>query len=801
MNKFIGKVVRFFIKTFSGTGLEQELNTGAEGTLTVPEIIPICRKVAADSAVLLKNDGVLPIGDSRTVALFGRASFDYFTVGYGSGGDVVAPYKVNLAEGLKNAGVKLEETLLKKYDDWRADPKNKPDEGFWGHWPMSFPEMPLSDEDIAVAANNADVAVVTVGRAAGEDRENVLEPGSFYLTEDERKILAAVTKAFDKVAVVLDCGNIIDLSWIKEYNPGAVLFAWQGGMESGNALADVLTGAVNPSGKMPSAVAYSYEDYPSSADFGGADRNNYVEDIYVGYRYFETFCPEKVMYPFGFGLSYTDFEYSAELKLSGTIVCGAVTVKNVGERTGKAVAQIYLQKPCGKLGAAARELIGFFKREIAAGETVTENVSVDLKEFASFDDAGATGHPSSYVLEEGVYSVYVGGDSRSAEKVASFDLPFTEVKHVSEALPVPESSAFKRIKNVDGKVTWEQAPTAKRNLKERILGNLPAETTSDCPVDDFSKVRSGEASLDDFVAGLTIDELRTLAHGQGKMNSALGAAGNAGAFCGVSDSLIKKGVKPVITTDGPAGIRLRRVTALIPCGTALAATFDTDSVTRLYDLIGKEMVAVGSDLLLAPGMNIHRNVLCGRNFEYYSEDPLLAGLTAAATVNGVQANGVGACPKHFAVNSQEYRRKFTDSVVSPRALREIYLKAFEVMIRHCSPKAIMTAYNKINGTYCYYNYDLATVILRNEWGFKGTLITDWWAEPGESKEFPGVKNSALRVRAGVNVLMPGEINRVFQTPNADKIRSSMRVPNGLTLGELQRNAKYVLSFHLNNGKK
>ena len=744
MNKFIGKVVRFFIKTFSGTGLEQELNAGAEGTLTVPEIIPICRKVAADSAVLLKNDGVLPISDIQTVALFGRASFDYFTVGYGSGGDVVAPYKVNLAEGLKNAGVKLEETLLKKYDDWRADPKNKPDEGFWGHWPMSFPEMPLSDEDIAVAASNADVAVVTVGRAAGEDRENVLKPGSFYLTEDERKILAAVTKAFDKVAVVLDCGNIIDLSWIKEYNPGAVLFAWQGGMESGNALADVLTGAVNPSGKMPSAVAYSYEDYPSSADFGGADRNNYVEDIYVGYRYFETFCPEKVMYPFGFGLSYTDFEYSAELKLSGTIVCGAVTVKNVGKRTGKAVAQIYLQKPCGKLGAAARELIGFFKREIAAGETVTENVSVDLKEFASFDDAGATGHPSSYVLEEGVYSVYVGGDSRSAEKVASFDLPFTEVKHVSEALPVPESSAFKRIKNVDGKVTWEQVPTAKRDLKERILGNLPAETTSDCPVDDFSKVRSGEASLDDFVAGLTIDELRTLAHGQGKMNSALGAAGNAGAFCGVSDSLIKKGVKPVITTDGPAGIRLRRVTALIPCGTALAATFDTDSV---------------------------------------------------------QANGVGACPKHFAVNSQEYRRKFTDSVVSPRALREIYLKAFEVMIRHCSPKAIMTAYNKINGTYCYYNYDLATVILRNEWGFKGTLITDWWAEPGESKEFPGVKNSALRVRAGVNVLMPGEIKRVFQTPNADKIRSSMRVPNGLTLGELQRNAKYVLSFHLNNGKK
>ena len=794
MNKLISKAVRFFVKTFTGSGLEQDVNSGGNGALTVPEIVPVCRKLAAESAVLLKNDGVLPIAPGEKTALFGRASFDYFTVGYGSGGDVVAPYKVNLAEGLKNAGVCLDETLFKKYSDWCAAPENLPDEGFWGHWPMNFPEMPLDKAEVAAAAERAEVAVVTVGRAAGEDRENILKPGSYYLTDEERALLAAVTDSFKKVVVVMDCGNVIDLSWVKEFNPGALLYAWQGGMESGNAVADVLTGAVNPSGKLPAAIAEKYEDYPSSGNFGGADFNNYAEDVYVGYRYFETFCPEKVLYPFGFGLSYTEFTYAAELKISGTVVSGKVIVGNKGKRDGKAAVQIYIEKPCGKLGAAKRELIGFFKRGIAAGCEAEESVSVDLKDFASFDDSGITGTPSAYVLEEGVYTVYVGGDSESAAKAASFALPFTVVKKVEEALPVPEAIKFKRIRNDGGKLSEEFVPTATRDLKERILKNLPREIVSETPVSDFKEVCSGKADIKDFVAALSLDELRTLAHGQGKMNSDLGAPGNAGAFRGVSESLIAKGVEPVVTTDGPAGVRLRRVTSLIPCGTALAATFDVDSVSRIYALIGKEMKITGSDLLLAPGMNIHRNVLCGRNFEYFSEDPLLAGKIAAAVVNGVQSEGVGACPKHFAVNSQEYRRKFCDSRVSPRALREIYLKAFEIMLKNSSPKAVMTAYNKINGTYCYYNYDLATTVLRKEWGYGGTVITDWWAESGESPEFPGVRNSALRVRAGVNVLMPGEISRVVRRRNADKILSSMRAENGLTKAELQQNALYVLSF-------
>ena len=794
MNKTISKIVQFFIKKFSGSGLEQELNAGGSGALKVPAIIPYLRKAAAESVVLLKNDGVLPIREEDVVALFGRTSFDYFTVGYGSGGDVASPYKISLAEGLKNAGVKLDEIIWNKYETWRKESKNIPDEGFWGHWPMSFPEMPLSDEEISDAAKRADIAVVTIGRAAGEDRENLLKAGSYYLTEAERALLAAVTREFKRVAVVMDCGNVIDMSWAEELNPGAVVFAWQGGMEAGNGVADVLTGAVNPSGRLPMAIARSYGDYPSAQNFGGADFNNYYEDIYVGYRYFETFAPEKVLYPFGAGLSYTEFDYSAKLSVAGTVVSGEVAVRNTGARGGKGVAEIYLEKPLGKLGAAKRELIAFIKAEVAAGEEIRENVTIDLSEFASFDDSGAAGAKSSFVLEEGSYKIYVGADSRTAEQALEFKLLRTVVRSVDEALPVPETIKFKRIKNVGGKPAEEFVPVSTRDLKKRILENLPEEISSPNPVSDFKKVISGEAELSDFIASLSIDELRTLAHGEGKMDSALGVKGNAGAFAGVSEALRNKGVEPVITTDGPAGMRIKRIAALVPCGTALAATFNAELVSQIYSFVGQEMKEYGSDLLLGPGMNIHRNVLCGRNFEYFSEDPLLAGVIGAAVVNGVQSNGVGACPKHFAVNSQEYRRKFCDSRVSPRALREIYLKAFEIMLKNSAPKAIMTAYNKINGTYCYYNYDLATTVLRKEWGYKGVVITDWWAEKGESKEFKGVKNSALRVRSGVNVLMPGEITRGRHTKNDDKILASMAVPDGLTKAELQHNAAWVLSF-------
>lgn len=793
MGRFINKVVRFFKSAFSSNGLEQELNSSGAGALAVPEIIPEARRVAAESAVLLVNDGTLPIRVGDRVALFGRASFDYFTVGYGSGGDIVAPYKVNLTKGLENAGVKLNEKLLGRYRAWLEKPKNRADEGFWGHWPMSFPEMPLKREWIAEAAAESDIAVVTIGRAAGEDRENVLKEGSYYLTRAELNMLKAVAAEFKRVAVVMNCGNLIDMSWVREIKPGAVLYAWQGGMEAGNAVADVLTGHTDPSGRLPATIAESYSDYPSSGNFGGAKFNNYAEDIYVGYRYFSTFAPEKALFPFGYGLSYTKFGYAASGVRDGTKAKISATVKNIGGRPGKTVVQVYMEKPSGKLSSPARELVAFRKVALEPGAADNIDFDIDIGEFASFDDSGATGEAGTFVLEEGTYSFYVGANSAEAEKVFITRIESAVVvKKVTEALCPDPGSAFDRLVNKNGSPAYERVPAKKIDMRKRMLENMPPVFTSDKTGVTFEDVAAGRAVMEEFVAGLDVSELIALAHGEGKMNSSLGVPGNAGAFGGVSESLREKGVPPMITTDGPSGVRLRRVTALLPCGTALAATFDPLSVSRLYTFIGKEMKATDSDLLLAPGMNIQRDPLCGRNFEYFSEDPFLAGAIAAAVVNGVQSEGVGACPKHFAANNQEYKRKTNDSRVSQRALREIYLKAFETMLKRCQPRAIMTAYNKINGVWCYYNYDLVNVVLRGEWGYDGVVITDWWAEEGRSPDFEELANSAWRVRAGVNVLMPGEISRVKHKKGDDKIELSLASTDGLTLPELRLNALRVL---------
>lgn len=277
----------------------------------------------------------------------------------------------------------------------------------------------------------------------------------------------------------------------------------------------------------------------------------------------------------------------------------------------------------------------------------------------------------------------------------------------------------------------------------------------------------------------------------------LGVPGNAGAFGGVLASLRAKGVPPVTTTDGPSGIRLYSCCSLLPIGTLLACTFDTALVEEIYALLGQEMRERGSDVLLGPGMNIHRNPLCGRNFEYFSEDPYLTGKIAAACVRGVQSAGVSACPKHFACNNQEFRRNRNDSRVSERALREIYLKGFEICIKEASPKTIMTSYNKINSVYAHYNYDLCTTILRGEWGYRGLVMTDWWMRPQHSPEFPQMRDNAYRVRAQVDVLMPGG-SRTGKRKSDGTLLKTYGKPEGITLGEMQRSAKNVLRFAMHS---
>lgn len=805
MGKLFNKFVRHMMKKFDGNDLAQITGNKDGKPFECDEALKnYARQAAAEGTILLKNDGVLPITADKKIAVFGRCAIDYFCVGYGSGGDVCYPYSVNLIDGLKNAGAKIDEELLSVYEEWTK--KNQADPGFWGHWPRFFPEMKISDTLVENAAKRNDVAVVVIGRAAGEDRENELKKGSYYLTTEEEKLLGKVTKAFDKVAVVLDIGNVIDLSFIDRYAVGAVILPWQGGMESGNAVADVLTGKVNPSGKLPATIATEYDRYPSAKHFGNRKFNDYVEDIFVGYRYFDTFDKEGAKFFFGHGLSYTTFEKTFlgfernELDLTVRVL-----VKNTRDHDGKEVVMLYMSAPNGLLGKADRTLCAFAKtKTLEKGEEQLLEIPVNLRYVASYDDGGVTGNKSCFVLEKGVYGLYLGGDVLSSEKVAEFELgELIVTEKLEEVMAVADTFDRMVAKCENGKKTLCFEPTPKRtvDLKERILSSLPEEIpfTGDKGI-KLIDVKEGKNTLDEFIAQLSDDELELLTRGEGQMNSHYGPAGNAGAFAGVSKSLNDKGIPSVITTDGPSGIRLKMTSSLIPCGTLLASTFDTELIEKAAKHFGDEMLERGSDVILAPGMNIHRNVLCGRNFEYYSEDPLLSGKIAAAFVRGVQHDGLSACPKHFACNNQETNRNYNDSRVSERALREIYLRNFEICVKEGHPKNIMTSYNKINGVWSHYNYELASTVLRKEFGFDGNVITDWWMRYAPSPEFPEISGSAYRVRARVDVLMPGASSPVYRGENVpDKtLLETLGKNGGITRGEIQLVAKDVLSFTLNS---
>lgn len=799
LHKIINKLVRFAIKTVNHTGLEQDLNSNLSGSgLAISELAEVSRIAAAESAVLLKNDNnMLPIKDSDTVAVFGRTAIDYFTVGYGSGGDVIAPYKISLMEGLRRHKVRLDETLALEYASWCK--KNTPDDGFWGHWPMCYPEMKISENSVEKSSKIANKALIVIGRAAGEDRENLLKKGSFYLNDNEIRLLELVTKHFENVCVILDCGNIIDMSHIAALDDkiSAIVYAWQGGMESGIALADVLTGSVNPSGRLTDTIALNYEDYPSASDFGNKKFNNYSEDIFVGYRYFETFNKAAVLYPFGYGLSYTNFKIKYKSIIKDNHVSISAKVENIGDCPGKCVVQAYLQVPNDIISAPARVLTSFGKTKLLkSGEIQVLDLSFNMEDFAVYDDSGITGNKSCYVLPEGEYCVFAGENIRSCEKINYTLKHETQViKQLTPICSVDKETAFDVLGNKKNKTDSYPVYCSGKDLRSVILNNLPEEIQMTKEKIHFDSVLSGEKTVEEFVATLSYEELDDISHGQGKMNSEYGIVGNAGAFGGVTPSLREKGLPAVITTDGPSGIRIKKTVALLPCGTALASTFNTELVEKLYSLVALEMKHFGSDMLLAPGMNIHRNPLCGRNFEYYSEDPYVSGKIAAAAIRGIQSAGGSACPKHFACNNQETNRNKNDSRLSERALREIYLKGFEIAVKESKPLSIMTSYNKVNGVWSHYNYDLVTTVLRGEWGYEGVVITDWWMQADVSHEFPEICNDAYRIRAQVDVLMPGEFNKAKKAEEARSIVPSLK-KGTLTVAEAQRTAINVINFIL-----
>lgn len=760
-----------------------------------PQLSALCRKAAADGAVLLKNnDNILPLTGEDTVSVFSRLQYDWMYMGYGSGGDVNAPYLVDFIQGLKNAGIKYNETLAQKYISYCR--KNPAEEGVWGRWPANQLEMKITDADICQAAEISNKAIVIIGRSAGEDRDLELKDGSYYLAKEETRLLDSVTSAFDKVILILNCSNIIDFSALASYGDkiSSILYAWQCGMESGNALADNLCGEYPPCGKLPDTVAESYQCYPSAGSFGAKDFVNYTEDIYVGYRYFETFAKNRVLYPFGFGLTFTSFSFEKvsfrKLKKSVKI---KYTIKNTGNFKGRETAQLYFEAPCGNIGNPSRVLCAYAKTGmLESGETESGEFSVALNSLACYDDV--TTH--SYLLPAGTYNFYLGSDVRSAFACGSFTLEEEIITQKLSQCAAPQYE-FLRMVNKNGAVSYEIAPMSKVNLKKVIEENMPqipsVSYAKKCTLGD---VKEGKSTLKEFVMTLSPDELEALSRGDFTMNSPLGVSGNAGVYCGVLESLRKKGVPPVTFTDGPAGIRLNTSAALLPAEVALAATFDTGLIEELYKSVASEMKSLGSQVLACPGMNIHRNPLCGRNFEYFSEDPYLTGTMGAATVKGLQSKGVSACPKHFACNNQERNRTHNDSRLSERALREIYLKGFEICVKESAPLCIMTSYNKINGVWGHYHYELVNRILRREWGYKGCVITDWWMRSAKSPEFPIIRDQAYRVRAGVNVFMPGGSRTGKRVPDGTLLESLGR-NEGITLAELRENAEYVLTFALN----
>lgn len=758
-------------------------------TLDWDKYLETSARAVSGGIVMLKNDGALPLKQGGTAAVFGRIQLHYYKSGTGSGGMVNVSKVIGITDGLLDAGYKLDEQLLNAYREW--DEQNPFDYGEgWGGEPWSQKEMPLTDELVSGAASRADAAIVIIGRTAGEEMDNKLEKGAFLLSDLEEDMLRRVTSAFDKTVVLLNTGGLIDMSFMDRYPVSAVMYVWQGGMVGGAGTAAVLTGEVSPSGKLPDTIAYEISDYTSDKFFGSGDMDCYGEDIYVGYRYFETFAKDRVRFPFGFGMSYTSFDITAsDFKLDGDKVTGSVNVKNTGSTPGREVVQIYCSAPQGKLGKPARVLCGFDKtRTLQPGESQTLSFEIPLESVASYDDSGVTGHKSAWILEQGGYVFYAGADVRSASEAYSLTLPETVVRQCKSALgPL---TAFKRMVNSSGKPEFEDVPLTGEAFPHDHA-KLPAEIpqTGDRGI-RLADVVNGKNTLEEFTAQLTDYDLSCIIRGEG-MGSPKVTAGTAAAFGGVSDTLTALGIPCACCDDGPSGMRLDCGTKAfsLPNGTLLASTFDRPLMTELFTFMGLEMHTNQVDCLLGPGMNIHRHPLNGRNFEYFSEDPYLTGEMASAELAGLHSTGAEGTIKHFCGNNRETRRHFLDSVISERALREIYLRGFEKAVKKGGAKSVMTTYGQVNGVWTAGNYDLVTGILRDDWGFDGFTMTDWWANINRRGKAPDKSDFAAMAMAQNDVYMVTADGAACNDNTLDSLKSGE-----LTRGELQRNAMNILRF-------
>lgn len=751
---------------------QPNLPLGENGTYLTggKQHILLSKEAAKEGMVLLKNEaGTLPLPKGTKAALFGKGSFDYVKGGGGSG-DVTTAYVRNLYEGLKLKSDKVQ-VFEKLSDFYRKDVERQYQEG---RMPGMTVEPEIPEELLKEARAYTDTAIITISRFSGEgwdrkgeatlEEENTLlqekklpalaaeifEDGDFYLSAREKAVVETVTENFARVIVVMNVGGMVDTSWFKE-NKGiqTALMAWQGGMEGGLAAAELLLGETNPSGKLSDTFAGSLEDYPSTGNFHDSETYvEYTDDIYVGYRYFETIpgASQKVCYPFGFGLSYTAFQIECQgVKETADGFEFFVKVTNTGEVSGKEVVQIYVNAPQGKLGKPEKELKAFSKtRLLQAGESQVMTLYISQASLASYDDMGKV-QMSAYVLEAGDYRFFVGNSVRDGEyagyvyhleRTIIIEQLSQKLKPASlkkrlcadgsfEELPLsePNNPNACGLTKLSVKKGNEYAPAARAG-KPLLMGQI-----SDKSVHTLLEVAEGKISMEEFMDQISDEDLAHLLGGQPNTGVA-----NTFGF----GNLPELGVPNVMTADGPAGLRIRPEcgvnTTAWPCATLLACTWNPRLVEQVGTAGAREVKENHIGVWLTPGINIHRSPLSGRNFEYYSEDPYLTGKMAGAMVKGIQSEQVGVSVKHFAFNNKETNRRNSDSRVSERAAREIYLKAFEMIVKEQDPFTIMSSYNIVNGHRCSECRELLTDILRGEWGFKGMVTTDWWTYGEHYKE-------------------------------------------------------------------
>lgn len=740
---------------------QPSLPLGEDGRLITAskKHIELSRNAAQEGMVLLKNDdGILPLKIGTKVAIFGKASVEYVRGGGGSG-EVTVSYSRSLYEGLK---IKESENKICLYDKladyYQSELKKQYEEGY--EIGMTE-EIDIPKDFLEEASSFTDTAIITLCRFSGEgwDRKPSLEkndalweselnlakrqakvfPDSdFKLTEKEKLMINSVKSKFKNVIITINSGGVIETAWIKnDKNINAALYMWQGGIEGGLAAADILVGDVTPSGKLVDTFADSLDDYPSTYNFHDSiDYVEYTDDIYVGYRYFNTIpnADKKIIYPFGYGLSYTEFKYEIlKVNKEKDSINIDIKVTNIGSYEGKDVLMLYYCPPSGRILRPKYELCDFVKtKNLIPNESQNVTLKVEYHNMATFDDTGVISN-SSWVLEKGDYKFFIGND-------------ITDLTMIDDTYSIEEDRIIKklssklapsklkcRMKN-DG--TFEDVVCSEPRVKESCIQRMNnKDSEGNAPYEREQKIHhlwgnknttlfdvyNNKCTLDDFMSQLTDDDLIHLLGGQ----SNTGVANTFGV-----GNMPEYGIPNVMTADGPAGLRILPdigvYTTAWPCATQLACSFNVELAKEIGCAVAKEVKENNIGIWLAPAVNIHRTPMCGRNFEYYSEDPLVAGRIGASVVSGVQSQNIAATVKHFALNNKETNRKNSDSRVSERAAREIYLKPFEIIVNSEEPWCIMTSYNIINGVQSSENDELINGILRDEWGYKGLVMSDWW---------------------------------------------------------------------------